>query len=82
MSRDRGAKVDEGQPETQPPGFLGACRKLEREIGVLCILPVMLRIASDMASLWNRGFLLLQFKMLTNNFSDLRIAVSRLFARR
>jgi hypothetical protein len=65
--------VDEDQPETQPPGFLGVCG--ERESGVLCILPVMLRIASDMASLWNRGFLLLQFEMLTNDLVAMRIAL-------
>jgi hypothetical protein len=27
--------VDEGQPETQPPGFLGVCGKKEREWGLV-----------------------------------------------
>jgi hypothetical protein len=77
----RGAEVDEGQPETQPPGFLGVWKRGE-SVGSCVYYLSCYGIASDMASLWNRGLFLLQLEMLTNDLALRIVCVSSwLFAR-
>jgi hypothetical protein len=75
--------VDENQPETQPPGFLGVWKRRERESVGSCVYYLSCYgIASDMASLWNRGLFLLQLEMLTNDPARRIVCVSPwLFAR-
>jgi hypothetical protein len=71
----RGAEVDEGQPETQPPGFLGVWKRGE-SVGSCVYYLSCYGIASDMASLWNRGLFLLQFEMLTNDIALRTVCMS------
>jgi hypothetical protein len=64
----RGAQVDEGQPETQPPGFLDDDDgEDEDEETVYTTCRVTVGIGADMASLWNTGFLSLRLVTLLNH---------------